>query len=146
MLIQLRPRVISLGGGVLLGFLFLMIALFVSAFFTSSDFGWWMACLGAASLLVFGYGVLSVSERLLFDGHTLVWTGWFRRERRVDLNGMTKISHRFQGFNLEEGMETIFVFDDRGREEIIPLGACWRFRDLQVFLQTVASSSGLIYE
>ena len=137
---EVRAELVSLGGGVVFAicmlFTMALVAMASGPLASTAQ----VIAMFLVMLAAWAYLCDSCMERLQVN-HDVVelHAGIGRRTRRVSLMGVKRISLVHEGFNLEQGMESL-QFERAGGEVIrLPIGPCWRQRTLQVFIRSVES-------
>lgn len=134
---DVRAEVISLGGVILVAICFLITVIaflmLASPAITSAQ----RAIVGILAVGAWLYAVDSLSERLTLVNQEVHFTAMLTRRRAIPLIELEAMILVQQGFNLEQGMQSI-EFRRRGfRPDRITLGPCWRRYRLEDFLHSV---------
>ena len=95
------------------------------------------------SLASWIYLIDSVSERICLNKNTIERTSLIGRSMTVPLKDVNELLLKHEGLNTSIGIESLTVSYTDGKEERIPLGPCWRHRDLETFLESVEKAMGL---
>ncbi len=134
---DVRAEAISLGGLVLIAICALIS---VVAFLMLGSAAITSAQRAIIALLSFGawlYAVDSLSERLTLVNQEVHFSSFFSRRRAIPLVELEAMILVQQGFNLEQGMQSIEFRRHGFRPDRITLGPCWRRYRLEDFLHSV---------
>lgn len=134
---DVRAEAISLGGLVLMT---ICLLLSVVAFLMLSSATITAAQRAIVGLLAFGawlYAIDSLSERLTLVNQEVHFSSFFSRRRTIPLIELEAMILVQQGFNLEQGMQSIEFRRQGFRPDRITLGPCWRRYRLEDFLHSV---------
>ncbi|MCC7356918.1 hypothetical protein IT408_00190 [Candidatus Uhrbacteria bacterium] len=134
---DVRAQAISIGGVILIA---ICVILTVVALLMLESMTITSAQRGIIGLLAFGswlYAIDSLSERLTLVNKEVHFRSFFSRHRAIPLIELEAMILVQQGFNLEQGMQSI-EFRRHGFEpDHITLGPCWRRHRLEDFLHSV---------
>ncbi|MBE7525070.1 hypothetical protein KJZ71_02610 [Patescibacteria group bacterium] len=137
-----HARLISLNGGIVLAVCIVLSSL-TAALFLTERFAVSQAILFV--ILMIGawiYLIDGASEKLSLQDHSLVRSSRLGRELRIKLVDVSSLVLRHEGLNPSLGIESLTIVFRDGHEERIPLGPCWRRRDLESFLSSVEEAMG----
>lgn len=134
---DVRAEAISLGGIILLALCvmvsFVALLMLASPAITSAQ----RAIVGILAVGSWLYAFDSLSERLMLVNQEVHFSALFTRRRMIPLVELEAMILVQQGFNLEQGMQSI-EFRRVGYEpDRITLGPCWRRYRLEDFLHSV---------
>ncbi|GMU25913.1 MAG: hypothetical protein AMXMBFR16_08180 [Candidatus Uhrbacteria bacterium] len=140
--VVVHARLISLNGGIVLAVCIVLSAL-TAALFLTDRFAVSQAILFVILMLgAWIYLIDGASEKLSLQDHSLVQSSRFGRESRMKLVDVSSLVLRHEGLNPSLGIESLTATFQDGHEERIPLGPCWRRRDLESFLSSVEEAMG----
>ena len=134
---EVHATLLSLGG-VLLVSVCVMLSLF--AFVVSQMADVTSVQRGIAIVLVVAvwlYAVSSATEKIQLVDHAVEYVSVLSRRVSVSLDDLQEMLFIHQGFNLEQGIETIEFRRRDGSSDRIALGPCWQRHDLEMFLHSV---------
>jgi hypothetical protein len=140
--LRVSAKLVSLNGGIVLAVCLLLTAVTFASVYTGR------LVLSQALLFLFltlaswVYLIDSVTEKLCLVGDTIQRTAFIGRNEEVQLTDVKSFLLKHEGLNASVGIESLTVVYQDGREERIPLGPCWRRRDLEAFLESVEQSMG----
>ncbi len=130
-------QIASVGGAILLA---LCILTTVLALIALNSFEITSAQRAIVMLLAFGawiYFIDSITERLMLCNQEVHYKAFLSRRRIIPLIELEAMILVQQGFNLEQGMQTIEFHRIGHRPDRISLGPCWRRHRLEDFLHSV---------
>ncbi len=135
---SVHARLVSLGGGILLGVLLAFAALLFEVYTSPTSMRVQQLLVSAIGVGLIVYLVDSASETLKWHAPTIIFNSWLKRRRRISLLGRESIQLVHEGLNLEHGIESLVVCGHEGEQaQRFSLGPLWRRRDLEAFLQEV---------
>ncbi|HWQ99885.1 MAG TPA: hypothetical protein VN397_03510 [Candidatus Methylomirabilis sp.] len=140
--LQVRAKLVSLNGGVVLSICILLTALAVAAGFTNSFASSQTMLLAVLTVGAWIYLLDSSTERLSLIGDTIVRASVLGRRSVIKLDDIAALLLVHEGLNQEVGIESLTARYHDGREEKLPLGPCWRRRELEAFLSSVEKAMG----
>ena len=88
------------------------------------------------------YLVDGCTEKLILNGSSIVLTSAIGAPRVLNLAEVRSLVLRHEGFNATVGVESITVTTVEGKRSRLPLGPCWRHRELESFLSSVTEAMG----
>lgn len=140
--LQVKARLVSLNGGVVLA-LALLLSAFLAGALLSSQFAFGqMVLFGVLALAAWLYLLDSVTERLFVTGDQIERASLFGRRASIKLDDLDALLLVHEGLNQEIGIESLTARYRNGRSVRLPLGPCWRRRDLETFLTSVEQAMG----
>ncbi len=135
--LKAHARLISLHGGVILAICILFTAFFIAAVLATRLTGVQSALFGVLMVAAWIYLLDAATERLSFANNLLERASFLGRHIQVPVGGTDTLLLVHEGLNQEVGIDSIVIRRATGREERLPLGPCWRKRDLEAFLRSV---------
>ena len=138
--LQTHARLVSLNGGVILAVCILFTAFFIAAVLATRLTGAQSVLFGVLMIAAWIYLLDAATERLSFSHGELERRSLLGRQARLNVNAMDTLLLFHEGLNQEVGIDSI-VIRRGGREERLPLGPCWRHRDVEAFLASVGQAT-----
>jgi hypothetical protein len=140
--VQVRARLASLNGGIILSIAILLTAFFGASLLTNQLEAGQTILFGILTLMAWAYVADGATERLSLVGDTMVRASLFHRTNNILLNDLESLLLVHEGLNQEVGIESITARYRDGRKERLPLGPCWRRTDLEAFCSSVEQEMG----
>jgi hypothetical protein len=135
--IRARAEIVSLGGAVLLGLGLITSAVFLLVLFTPTVTSAQRVIVTILFFAVWVYFLNSITEQVELSGQVLKFSAFLSRAREMPVEKLEAVILTYQGFNLEQGIETL-EFRCVGRApDRVALGPCWQKNKLEAFIQSV---------
>src|SRR3989344_1059301 len=138
--LQAQAKLVSLNGGVVLGLCILFTAFFLASLVTQQLASVQVILFGILMIGAWAYLIDAVTERVSLAGASLKRASWLSRDVSLSLDDIDELLLIHEGLNQEIGIESVMVRYRDGRNERLPLGPCWKRRDLEAFLASVESA------
>jgi hypothetical protein len=140
--ICVKAGIVSLNGGIVLAICLLLTAVTAASVLTKNFVASQTILFVILSLASWMYLLDGASEKLYLAGGSLIRSSLFGRSQDIDLSDVSSFLLKHEGLNQKVGIESLTVAYGDGREERLPLGPCWRRRDLEHFLESVERVMG----
>ena len=140
--LQAQAKLVSLNGGVVLGLCILFTAFFIASLVTQQLASVQVILFGILMIGAWAYLIDAVTERVSLVGASLERTSLLSRHVSISFDDVDDLVLIHEGLNQEVGIESVMVRYRDGRNERLPLGPCWKRRDLEAFLAGVESVMG----
>lgn len=135
--IRARAEVVSLGGIVLVSIGLAVSTIFALVIFTPTVTSAQRLITAILFIAVWAYFFNSVTEQIELGGQVLKFSALLSRPRVMPLEKLEAVILIYQGFNLEQGIETL-EFRCAGRPpDRVALGPCWQRNKLESFIHSV---------
>ncbi|OGL73914.1 hypothetical protein A3E39_03995 [Candidatus Uhrbacteria bacterium RIFCSPHIGHO2_12_FULL_60_25] len=140
--IQVRAKLVSLNGGVVLGVCIILSSMAVAAYVTNRFASVQNGLIVVLTLAAWVYLLDSVTERLQLVGDAIERSSILGRHMTIKLDDIEALLLIHEGLNQEVGIESLTARYRDGKEERLPLGPCWRRHELEAFLSSVEQAMG----
>jgi hypothetical protein len=140
--LHVSAKLVSLNGGVVLAVCLLLTIVTVASVMARSFVASQTALFVVLTIASWIYLIDSVSESLRLEGEQIVRTSVIGRSVIVDIGNIKSLLLKHEGLNQQVGIESLTVTYRNGKTERLPLGPCWRRRELEAFLASVESVMG----
>jgi hypothetical protein len=135
-------KLISLNGGIVLAICLVLTAVTVASVMSQSFVASQSILFVVLTLASWIYLIDSVSEKLRLEGEDIVRTSVIGKHMTIDIRDIKSLLLRHEGLNQQVGIESLTVEYQDGNTERMPLGPCWRRRELEAFLASVEQAMG----
>jgi len=140
--LRVGAKLVSLNGGIVLAICLVLTAVTAASALAQSFAASQSLLFVVLTLASWIYLVDSVSEKLQLEGENILRTSAVGRHVRMSIGDIKSLLLRHEGLNQQVGIESLTVEYQDGRTERMPLGPCWRRRELEAFLASVESAMG----
>jgi len=137
-------KLVSLNGGVVLSLCILVTAIALAMTLATGASAPQTILFVLLSFASWVYLIDGCTEKLILSGSSIVLTSAIGAPRVLNLADVRSLVLRHEGFNATVGIESITVTTVEGRRSRLPLGPCWRRRDLESFLSSVTEAMGYV--
>ncbi len=134
---EVRAQVVSLGGAIVLALCLVISAVTFMAAQVEGITSSQRLILGIMTAAAWVYLLDCSSECLNVDGDTIRFKSLLARNKSIKIEELEAMLLVEQGFNLEQGMQSIQFKRTGEKPERIVLGPCWQRNKLEKFLHSV---------
>jgi hypothetical protein len=135
-------KLVSLNGGVVLLLCILVTALAAALWIAGQTSGPQAILFVLLAFAGWVYLVDSCTEKLILNGRAMTLVSAVGAPRTIELSSVRSLVLRHEGFNATVGIESITITTAEGKRSRLPLGPCWRRRELEAFLTSVTEAMG----
>lgn len=141
--IEIRARLFSPGGVILLASALVITALFFLSLATPGTTGAQQLIAFILFLATWAYVINGATERIHITSHAIIFRSALGRTLAISIAELEEMVLRHQGFTLDRGFETI-EFRLRGKPpRLLTLGPCWQRGHLESFTCSVQQTLDL---
>jgi hypothetical protein len=136
-------KLVSLNGGIVLALCILVSALAVGSALVTSYSATETILFVLLAFASWIYLIDAVTEKLVLKGDAIVLSSAVGAPRTLKLENIRLMTLRHEGLNASIGIESLTVVTADGKSDRLPLGPCWRRRELEAFLMSVSGAMGV---
>ncbi len=136
-------KLVSLNGGIVLALCILVTAIAIGSALVTSSFATETILFVLLAFASWIYLIDAVTEKLVMSGDAIVLSSAIGAPRTMKLENIRLMTLRHEGLNASVGIESLTVVTADGKSDRLPLGPCWRRRELEAFLASVSEAMGV---
>ncbi len=139
---EVNAKIVSINGGVVLALCLLVTTIAIASALVQNGSGSQTVLFAMLSFASWVYLIDAVTEKLRLCGRDIVFSSAITAPKTVTLDGIRTIMLRHEGLNANVGVESVTIKMKDGKSQRLPLGPCWRRRELEAFLDSVSAAMG----
>jgi hypothetical protein len=139
---EVNAKIVSINGGVVLALCILVTTVAIASSLVQNGSGTQAVLFGMLAFASWVYLIDAVTEKLRLCGRDIILSSAISSPKTLKLDGIRTITLRHEGLNANLGVESVTIKTIDGQSSRLPLGPCWRRRELEAFLDSISSHMG----
>jgi hypothetical protein len=139
---EVNAKLVSINGGVVLALCILVTTVAIASALVQNGSGTQAVLFAMLAFASWVYLIDAVTEKMRLCGREIILSSAITSSKVLKLDGIRTITLRHEGLNANLGVESVTIKTIDGHSSRLPLGPCWRRRELEAFLDSISSLMG----